>query len=770
MTRQSVSDDGTKVASGDMPGAWWKAPGGTEWEQMLLAGINIAATEVNVLNQTAGSPWEVAIHPTNSSLILVHVWGKLYKSVNGKSGPWIHQSAFPTLLDHVGNKDGNKSAKKILWDPLDPNHFIVCTSDATIGTQRTTNGGTSFSKIATITTPTNMKNGAGGSFDRSSAAVSGRTGTIWVASFGNTFYRSTDGGASFAAVSNSPTSFYHIHCTRAGVLLVTLLAGNVVHRCVGTNWTTATGIDNAECIASDPSNPSRVWVSFNGNLAYSSNGGASFNGGVSGIPWRDGGKIPWHGWTAQYSMTAGCLDWDPAINGLSYCDGIGVWKLPNPPTVLTPGVNGQYTWKSVSAGIESMVTVFHKKLPTTPKKFHLFVGQDRGSQHFDERDVLTKYATRHYPENKHNLYHGNNVTFALDDPFHVVAAYNNGLWYADHPLGPMKPYGPSTVAGSSVPNGRQIITTVTGGQLEAGCVAMRNKGEVVWLGTYDRQPYFCDGVSAPVACDFGTAGNAAISALAAARAGGTAEAVSGFYSQQYYNLRQPLVVDETNGHIYLYVTPHPAPSPDPGGTLAGHAANLAGVWRSTDGGHTFTRRMAGYITANDNPVPTSGTGDAGNKNLGYGVDFNHKPIKAVPGRSGHLIYCPYNIGEESAADPVRAALSTDGGQTWNPIGPLTGTGAAIDVRAVGFCKPLSGNTGEYPTMVCFTNPRGYRVLENLNIASAASIAAATWTKFSDYLPNGHFDLPTFIGDEMDESCVWPCTGSTGAHKLSFSAS
>lgn len=125
----------------------------------------------------------IAIHPTNSNIIYIAT-GDDDASDSSAVGVWKSTDGGATW-NNTGSITGNpNSMNEIYIHPNSPETVLVATSS---GVHKTTNGGTSWTrKLTANIRDIKMKPG---------------DPTVWYAATGNTFYRSTDSGENFSAVT-----------------------------------------------------------------------------------------------------------------------------------------------------------------------------------------------------------------------------------------------------------------------------------------------------------------------------------------------------------------------------------------------------------------------------------------------------------------------------------------------------------------------------------------------------------------------------------------
>lgn len=322
----------------------------------------------------------------------------------------------------------NVSRMAIAVSPADPNYIymIVGLPAPNFGTEgfyRSTNSGTSFTKISTPNTgtqqwydlciavsPANIQHVVVGGQTQFIRSTNG--GTSWTANGGNThvdyhdivyynatsyyivsdggIYHTTNNGASWTNLNNNlaiAQMYGFGQSTGNPNLLITGWQDNGTNRFNGTNWSISMGGDGMLCFISK-TNDQNMWAEYyNGALNRSTNGGVTFTGATTGInetgawvtPWREDPIVSntlWAGFVNVWKSTNGGQSWTKPGNitgntvnlvaiAVSPANNQIVWAS-NGGTLYVSS-NGGVSWTTVTAapaGYKSYIVCHH----TDPNK------------------------------------------------------------------------------------------------------------------------------------------------------------------------------------------------------------------------------------------------------------------------------------------------------------------------------------------------------------------------------------------------------------------
>lgn len=382
------SNDGTKVISTDTYGGHIWSDALNKWVQLFDARtLPVGATS----NGAAGgnASYQIGISTTNSSKMYATysdgcIYARQFLATTNKGANWTVKSGF-TDTGCAGGQYFYREGGPFMQ--VDPNNDAVVFFGSVSGLYRTLDSGTTFSIIPTgsVPVPTNAAFAAV-AFDPSSAHNcngSGGAGTntcgIYVASYGNGVYHTTDGGNTWSATSGGPTDVWQIKVSISGTVWATqdanLGSGRLYRYLVGgtpSGWSTTT-VNQLGTIAMDPSNANRVvnggagilYTSLNADVSTAASmvftpfGTATCpqNAAFGSVAQRSSSDIPWLQNTNECFMSPGALFFDKGLpssqSRIWFTEGIGVWYYDynganNAPTTLL-------TWVDQSRGIENLV-------------------------------------------------------------------------------------------------------------------------------------------------------------------------------------------------------------------------------------------------------------------------------------------------------------------------------------------------------------------------------------------------------------------------------
>jgi hypothetical protein len=369
----SIAQDGTMVVRTDTYGAYLWNPnattpvgnaGGTgAWQQLVNSSsmpANFVASSVGV---SAAGVFALQIAPSNSQILyMVYVasvsqYGTeqsgVYKSTN-KGQTWTLTS-FTPVANLNQNGPYRQSGPTIAIDPVDPN--IVYFGSAANGLFVTTDGGNTWSTVSGV--PTAVADGSGNNYPGITGVLfdPGNASIIFAASYGNGFYQTTNGGASWSKLSGGPSSVWQGAISSNGTYYAIDANHNLWVEANGS-WTEAVSSANVFGVAANPSNPNQVVVvSDTGTLNESSDNGATW-GGWSGVPTSNTSQIPW------LTMT-----WGPGASGLVFNTASPSQLFVNGnQTVSMATLSGSVTpstkpnWTDIGVGFEELVAKDRKSV------------------------------------------------------------------------------------------------------------------------------------------------------------------------------------------------------------------------------------------------------------------------------------------------------------------------------------------------------------------------------------------------------------------------
>lgn len=680
VTRLKIADDGTLVAGTDSYSGYFRAAAASKWTPMLRPGDNISASllPTDLWNGGPGA-YDVAICATNSSIQCLYVMGWLYRTTDG----WVTatRTNFTRNTNMVGNGSYRLTGAMVEIDPQNGSVIYVGT-DA--GVTVSLDGGATWTPISTATIPLCT----GGryysiAFDRSSTVTAGKTQGIYIFSNGVGLKKTSNAGTSWAAVTGGITpptlcGCLAVHPT-TGVVFVggDGAGGNAqLYKYASAAWAAPATATSVKHVVLDST---KVYAfTDSGTYRASADSGATFNATAT-APVRSFTDIPWHVWGKEDWMSNGGVVKDPTQNRLWIGEGIGAWSVDAPPT--TDG--GTFSAVERSKGIENLV-VAHLHVNANGTLFASC--HDRPFFAAPRTAATSRYPSRHGPNNTNAIYMGTMMDSAIDDPNFVVGIGQDNAYYSTDGTAPSIPFAsnPFTAAGGGF----------------TGNIAVGNKSNIIMVPGQNGGPpvYTLDGGRTWNDTGLGSTG----------------------WINSYTLMRRIILADKANpGIFYLFNV----------GNAATDTSGKVGVWKTTNGGASWTRVRSAVITT-------------------YGADFWNGNLKQVPGQAGHFLWSAGDNGDG-------LYKSTDFCVTWTKI---SGSGETF---AFGMGAALPGGSG-YPAILA----NGYRGATYGWWLSEDG--GTTWTQIYTHLGNVNFDQVDDIAGDANVYGLWYAgMGGSGASRLIY---
>jgi photosystem II stability/assembly factor-like uncharacterized protein len=651
LTGISIAPDGTKVVRTDTYGGYvWNASapspgnaGGLGTWQQLVTTTSMPVGDWS-LNAHQGI-YEITVAPSSTSTIYMMWNGFMYKSTN-TGVTWTRLSSFSQIspVPDPNNPTFKLFGRYMAVDPQNANIVYVGTPSGSLWV--TTDGGTTWSAVSGLTAPTST----GGyliAFDPNSGVSGGKKQGIYVSSYGTGVYHSTDGGSTWSLLNSAgmPTTHRHMIVSASGVVFLTDNSASAtnLHKFSSGTWSLTSASINGgtgHSIAQDPVTTANIFLGGDGQSvgAVSTDGGTTWVT-MTTVATRSASDIPWLQFALETYQTNGDVAFDPSLTStLYFAEGIGAWKLANPPTT-----NTAYTITSQSAGIEQLVgqTVV---APPSGKPFVL--AQDRPEFYSNSPTV---YPSSYGPEaspTTPSINHGWDADCVAATPTTCIIMINAG--------GAGDKSGISTDGGQTWTQfaGKPAAIAGNGG----GGMAASSTTNFLWCENGNGDLYNTT--------NGGTSwGKITISGVPAS----PSETGWGFSAFSYNRICAADRVDATTFYAYNY---------GPTG-----AASAAGIYKSTDGGANWT-----HVYSTSLATPSGGLGTSGPTTL-----------RAVPGQSGHLFFS--SGFSDGSVHPVNTNLmrSTDHGATWAAV-PVSCSGSTCfkEVACFDFGVTYSGQS--YPSI------------------------------------------------------------------------
>jgi len=691
VTGGCIADDGYVVVRTDTTNAFIKAPSAVEWTRAFKAdGVNTATADLAPHPAGAGC-YDIGVCKTDSQKMAAIIRGNLMMSTN-RGATWTKNTAYGSAGSNGANNNNRMHHRHIEYDPA--NAAVLAVASRGQGLRYTLDSGATWTTHPDIPTPTVGDKGITIAFDRSST-VSGspsQTQIVYVGVEGNGIYRSTTGvSGTFALIASTPTTVGGMSVHEAsGKLWMSTRTAGASENCTqlyswtsGGGWTTITGLTAIKGVCCHPTDIDKVWAFDGGTDIWmctnASSATPTFTKNTNKPTTKTATEAPWLGWTNEYYFTNGDLLYDRLTNKGILLMGIGVMEIPTLPTT-----NVAWSVTTITKGIENLVAM-HAKI--SPDGLIQLGAQDR--PHFvRERNEVTTPPLKHGPGRSVTIQHGGTSDYACDDPNWICSVGSNTSQQSYY----------STDRGATYNYFPDQPPEVVAGAL-GGNIAVGNKGNCVYLPSNQVGPYYKPDINTPWAqCQL-------VGAEAYSHSG------TGGWHNSYTLSREVLVNDKNNPtHFYLYNTGNDA---NDTGSQA-----LQGIWKSTDGGATFTRIKSTFIST-------------------HVLDSWNSKLKQVPGKPGHFWWTAGPVGLPGDAPATnKMYYSTDYCVTWTAL-----SSGPSECRSFAFGKAKEG--ASYPTILAAAENTGIMFCQDFD---PANHTAATWVNLGMY-PDGDFEYVHDIGGD-----------------------
>lgn len=633
------------VCSTDVGGAYFAEAPAFRWRQVITPET-LAASGCRCFGEDdpigeggfsdSAGVYAIAIAPSNKSRLYVTWEGHVLRS-DDQGRSWVMTNLPRTKLLANG-PESKKYGPKLMVDPL--NSDVVYLATITGGVWRTLDGGGRWSEVAPVIPKGEKDAWSVICIDASSAPIQApgpaRKSRVYFASTGNGFYRSTDGGDSFALVDAGVDSVTQMVIDGAGSVYCCVAGGADLQRLENERFTPLPirDLPGAYTLGIDPTDNNRLVVfSGAGFNSLSTDRGANWtyprNAGVNkknASSWDlIGEDLPALAQSEDFGLAASAL-FRPGVSNELWCPlGIGVVRCNYPDGDLSN--TNRPVFRSVSAGIETLVV---RQILSVPGAMPIVGCWDRPLFRIADPDV---YPSTYGPDPV--LRHAASLDYAKDDPSKLAALV---FHWGRNPPG-WSCY--SNDAGKTWTRFQEQPLKVEGASM-----AMGRAGNIVVFPQMNAAP--------TVTLDNGrTWKDMSFGPLSAPAAGEE----TGFGFGNNAQNRQIATHDGRSFFVYNY-----------GSSDQALSKARVGIWQSETGEN--------WVRVHTGPVAPYAT--------------YHSTLKAAFGRTGHLFLAAGDVGGETNPAATDLMFSDDAGVSWKAVRGFK------EVKFFDLGKPASDAT--YPAI------------------------------------------------------------------------